>query len=449
MEQQILDFARKTGCMRALLLILLCLVPLTAQAQAAPTSTQSAVSETTRPPAYTLPPAKLAKAEALDRDHNLMWAASSLWSVLSLLLILQLRWVARLRDWAAARTHRPWLQGFLFLPLILLLITLLDLPLSLMGHHISLEYGLSVERWRPWFWDWTKGLLLSLAGGTVSLAILFAIVRHARRLWWLWFWLGSLPFIVGTVYIVPLVIDPLFNHFAPLEQSHPALVAQLEDVVAKSGMKIPPSRMFLMKASEKVTGLNAYVTGFGSSKRVVVWDTTIAKATPDEILYIFGHELGHYVLGHILQGIFVAAIVSLIFLWLGYHAVHWLVRRYGAVWRVPSVEDWAAVPLLLLAFAVFSLLSEPIENAVSRHFEHQADIYGQEIVHGIVPDPQLTGQHSFQTLGEESLDVPDPNPFMVFWTYSHPSIAARAAFARDYNPWAPGHHPRYFPITQP
>jgi Zn-dependent protease with chaperone function len=250
---------------------------------------------------------------------------------------------------------------------------------------------------------------------------------------------------LASVYLIPLVIDPLFNHFEPLTQSHPALVQQIEQVVHRSGQTIPPSRMFLMRASEKVTGLNAYVTGFGGSKRVVVWDTSIQKGSPDDILFIFGHELGHYVLGHIVFGLLLGAAGLFIALVLGYHAVRWVVRRYGPRWQIHSLEEWPAVVVLLLIFAVFNVASEPLQNAISRRLEHQADVYGQEIIHGIVPDPQRTAVKSFQILGEESLDVPDPNPFIVFWTYSHPSIPERSAFARDYNPWLPGRAPRYFP----
>src|SRR6202012_1695023 len=117
-------------------------------------------------------------------------------------------------------------------------------------------------------------------------------------------------------------------HLEPLTQSNPALVDQLERVVARSGMEIPPQRMFLMKASEKYTGLNAYVTGLGASKRVVVWDTTIQKLPTDQILFVFGHEQGHYVLNHIWKGLIFYSAIFLVFFWISYHAVHWLIGRY-------------------------------------------------------------------------------------------------------------------------
>jgi Zn-dependent protease with chaperone function len=395
-------------------------------------------------PAYSLPPAKLKQAEALNRDGNWLWAIGTVWGLVYLVLFLRLHWAARLRDFAASLTPRPWVQGLIFLPLLILAFRLLNLPLSLAGHHLGLAYGLSIERWPAWFWDWTKGLLVSLAVATFVGSLLFAIVRHSRQRWWLWFWLLSLPLMLAGVFAEPLIIDPLFNHFEPLSRSHPELVAQLERVVERSGEKIAPDHMFLMKASEKTTEMNAYVTGFGGSKRVVVWDTSLKKSSPDEVLFIFGHELGHYVLGDVVHGLMMAAAGTLVALWLAFHLVRKLVCLYGTRWQVRAVEDWGAVVVLLLIFHVFTMLSDPIGNSISRYVEHRADVYGQEVVHGIVRDPQATAVHSFQTLGEESLDLPNPNPWMVFWTYSHPPIAARAEFARGYDPWKAGGRPRFF-----
>src|SRR6202044_1939287 len=134
------------------------------------------------------------------------------------------------------------------------------LPLAILGHHISLSYGQSIQGWGSWFADWGKALLLDLISGTFVLSVLFALIRKSRH-WWLWLWIVSLPVQVVVVFVLPLVIDPMFNHFEPLVQTHPELVQQLERVVSKTGVSIPPSRMFLMKASEKYTSSNAYVTG--------------------------------------------------------------------------------------------------------------------------------------------------------------------------------------------
>ena len=394
-------------------------------------------------PAYSLPPDKLAKAIALDHAETALAAASIAWSFLSLYLILQLGLAAKLSELARRITPRTWLQGFIFVPILLLLITVIDLPLSLAGHHIALAYGLSIQHWSGYFADRGKSLLLTLASGTIVASILFAIVRNSPRWWWFWFWLISIPLVLGSVYLVPVYVDPLFNHYQPLAQTNPALVEQLERVVYKSGMDIPPSRMFLMKASEKVTTANAYVTGFGNTKRVVVWDTTIHNSTPDGILFIFGHEQGHYVLGHVVTGTVLSILGTLVFLWLTYHIAHWLLSARGQQWRIDSITQWSAVVVLLLALQLLGFFSSPIENAISRHFEHQADIYGEEVIHGIVENPQRTAQQSFQQLGESSLDIPHPNRWIVFWNYSHPTILDRATFALHYNPYTPGHQPKY------
>jgi Zn-dependent protease with chaperone function len=250
--------------------------------------------------------------------------------------------------------------------------------------------------------------------------------------------------VVFSVFVTPIFVDPLFNKFEPLAQSNPALVDRLEQLVHRGGIDIPPDRMFLMKASEKVTTLNAYVTGIGASKRVVVWDNSIARATPDEISFIFGHEMGHYVLNHIYRTLVFVGLLLLLEFYLGYLGVRWLLRRYGERWRVPSQNDWAALAVLLLVLSILSFLSEPIFNSYSRAQEHAADVYGQEAIHGIVADPQATAVQSFQLLGELSLTDPHPNPFVEFWTFSHPSVTRRAEFAATYNPWLEGQHPRYF-----
>jgi STE24 endopeptidase len=392
---------------------------------------------------YSLPPGELERARSLYHWRTGLDFGSTLWSVVVLLALLNFRWAAGLGAWAASVTTKPWVQGLCFAPVLLLLLTMLDLPIAVLRHHISLSYGQSIQGWGSWFVDWSKALMLDLISGTVVLSVLFALIRKSRQ-WWLWLWVVSVPMQVLVVFVLPLVVDPMFNHFEPLAQTHPELVQQLERVVSKTGVSIPPARMFLMKASEKYTSSNAYVTGFGSSQRVVVWDNTIESSPPDEILLVFGHELGHYVLHHIERGLAIGAVLSLFFLWIGARFVDWLIGRYGPRWHIASLEDWAATGVLLLALSVLSFIAEPIGNSISRAQEHQADVFGAEVVHGIVADPQKVDAQSFQRLGEQSLEYPYPSPLVVFWTYTHPPIAEREAFAANYDPWKPGGQPRYF-----
>ena len=184
--------------------------------------------------------------------------------------------------------------------------------------------------------DWLKSTVLTLLLGVVVLGILYALMRCSPRRWWMWFWAFTVPVVVLLTFVAPLVIDPLFNHFTPLANSDPALVEQLERVAARGGLQIPPDRIFLMDASRRVTGANAYVTGLGASKRIVVWDTTLKIETPNEILFTYGHEQGHYVLHHVPKGIAFAAVVIFVFYWIAFRLMRWLVRTRGARWGIDA-----------------------------------------------------------------------------------------------------------------
>lgn len=394
-------------------------------------------------PDYSLSPSDLAKAQHLSAVHETMHFGDEAWSLISLLLLLFLSVIAWMRDTAVKVSRNRWAQGYVFLLLYLIAGFLLSLPLDLYAQHLSLQYGLSVQSWPGWFGDQAKGFALTWIIGGLLLMLLFWIIRKLPRSWWLVFWCVSIPILLFGIFVAPY-IEPLFFKYQSLEKTNPALVAQLEQVVEKGHMNIPPERMFLMKASAKLTTLNADVEGFGHSKRVVVWDTAIAKMTPDEIVFVFGHESGHYVLGHIVSAIVFTLALLLITLYLGYLFVQWAIARFGTRCGVTSQNDWAALAVLLLAFSIFGILLEPVENTYSRMHEHAADVYGQEAIHGLVPDPQTTAVNAFDVLGKTSFADPNPGPLYEFWTYTHPSIGRRAAFARAYNPWAPGMEPKYF-----
>ena len=429
-----------------LLLVGLCSVTMTQSRAQDTTPTealalrQAAVNRT----AYTLPPEKLKPAQELYRARTTLHFLGKGWGILQLVLLLALGVPAWMRNIAESLTKNRWGQCFLFSFLFLLAVTLLDVPLRIYGHHVGLAYGLSVQGWGSWVWDLAKGFLLTWFVGSLLVMVLFWVIRRSPKHWWFWFWIPTMAGVLFGVFVSPIVVDPMFNKFEPLGQHDPALVAQLEKVVRRSGVSLPPDRMFFMRASQKVTSLNAYVTGFGPSKRLVLWDTTIAAATPDELSGIFGHELGHYALHHIVLGLLFTAVLMLAGFFVGQVATGWLLRRYGAHWRIRSPNDWAFLAVLVLALNVLNFCSEPIDNGFSRALEHDADVYGQEAIHGIVADPQATTQQGFQRLGETSLDDPTPHPFVEFWTDCHPTTASRPSIAAAYNPWIAGQHPKYF-----
>ena len=394
--------------------------------------------------AYSLPADKLAQAIALNKIRVWLDLGGPLWSLIVLWGLLAFKLAARMDEWAREQTKRRWLQGVLFFTVLLVILALTSLPLDAIGHAASLRYGISVQSWPGWLGDQGKGLGVSLVAG-VPLALFFNwIVRVSPRRYWLWLWMISIPLIMMAVFLAPMVLDPVFNKFEPLEEAHPALVNKLEEVVARTGTAIPADRMFLMKASAKTNGINAYVTGIGSSKRFVMWDTTTDRMPDDEIMFIFGHESGHYVLNHIPKMLAVLIAGLFFVFWACAHLAEIMVRRLGDRWQIGPVAGRTGFLTLVFAFSIAGFVMTPVGNAVSRHYEHEADIYGQEAIHSLVPDAQKTAVSSFNHLGEAWLDDPSPNAFVEFWSYSHPSVRRRAEFAGHYDPWAQGGRGEFF-----
>jgi Zn-dependent protease with chaperone function len=448
-----MTFARRTLLTLCVALLLAGLNQQLCSAQPAPAQPATASTAVPAQPAstqaYNLSPDKLAKAITLSHVRLALEIVGSLWGLAFLWLLLYLRWAAGLAAWAERLLRRRWMQGLLFFAVYMVISSLADLPLSAIGHAVSRHYGISVQGWAGWFGDLAKGMGLSLLFGTPVLLFFNWIVRVSPRRYFAWIWLVSLPLILLITFAAPF-FDPIFNKFEPLTKTHPALVAKLETVVARTGTNIPPERMFLMKASAKSNGLNAYVTGIGASKRFVMWDTATDRLPDDEILFIFGHESGHYVLNHIPKMLAGSTAGTFFVLWACAGFAGWLVRRFGARWQLVSPYGSAPIAsrqgflVLLFALSVAGIILQPAGNTFSRHFEHEADIYGQEAIHGLVADPQKIAVSAFNHLGEAWLEDPNPNRFVEFWTYNHPSVQNRANFAMHYDPWVNGGHGRFF-----
>ncbi len=424
----------------ALILVLVFGIALPYEARAdesEPTATTTPITE------YRLPPDKLAKSEALYHTQTVMLVVEALYGIVVLTILLMFGISARFRDWAESASPRRFVQAIIFAPLLLLTIDVLSLPLNIYGHHLALDYGLSVQGWQSWVWDWTKGELVGTLIATLLIAGLYAFLRRSPMRWWFYFWLASIPIFMLFVLAKPVVIDPLFNTFESLEAKQPQLVPELEKVMHRGGLSIDRSRMFEMQASDKVTTYNAYVTGIGASKRVIVWDNTSRDMTIPETLFVFGHEQGHYALNHVWIRISATLVALLLTLYLASRLINGVLARWGKRWGIRGVDDYASLPVLLLMLTVFSLLTQPAGSALSRYLEHQADIYGLEAIHGLVPESAQVAAHTFQKLGEKALAYPNPNPLFVFWTFGHPPIADRIRFAAQYQPWNSGEPTRY------
>src|SRR5215472_1331950 len=402
-------------------------------------------NEQTKTEQYTLSHDKYEKAVAYSRADYALYFVSYVLSGIFLFLILRLGIAARFRDIAENASQKRWAQGVVFVPLLRLLIGVLGLPVRVYWHQLSLHYEQSIQGWGSWFWDWTKGQFVALIVWIIFAQILFVVMRFSPRRWWLLFWFPATLILLALVVIMPLVIDPLFDKFEPLSKDHPDLVASIGKLANRAGVPVPPERMFLEVASQKTNEVNAYVTGLGASKRVVIWDTLIQKTSNDETLFVVGHELGHYVLGHVVKGFLAGAAALLIALYLLFRGLHWALERWGHEWKISGAEDWASLVVLLLLLQVLLFFSSPAIHWFTRMQEHAADVYALEITHGLIQNSSEVAAHAFQVLGELDLSDPNPPPFITFWLYSHPPVAERLVFAHTYDPWSKGQKPKYVP----
>ncbi len=392
---------------------------------------------------YTLPPDVYQKARNLRRIYFRYQIIGFVYGLAILWLILRFRIAPKYRAWAEGLSSKRIVQVIVFAPLLILTIDVLELPTGIYRHWRGVRYGLSVQGWLSWFWDWAKGELVTIIIASIVIWIFYAVIRKSPRRWWIYFWIISLPIGLFLVFLQPLIVDPLFHKFEPLAQKNPALASELEMEVRRAGEDIPPERMFWMQASEKTVTLNAYVTGFGSSKRIVVWDTTIEKMGTPQIVYVVGHEMGHYVLQHIHKGLVIGALLMLIGLYVGSRSIGLLLSRWGSGWQIGGLEDLASLPAFVLLFSILAFAANPLVSGISRYMEHQADQYGLEVTHGLTPDSGQAAAQSFQALGEIGLADPDPNPVDVFLFYDHPPIGERIRFCLTYDPWSQGKQPEF------
>ena len=228
------------------------------------------------------------------------------------------------------------------------------------------------------------------------------------------------------MFVQPIWIDPLFNKFGPMKNKE--LEAQILHLASRAG--IEGGRVFEVDKSEDTKMLNAYVVGFGSSSRIVLWDTTIKQLTPDEILFVMGHEMGHYVLHHIWWSMLYCSALSFGIFYLTYRSANFMLRKYKKRFGFTYLYNIASLPLLLFLITLFSLLSTPLSNYVSRCMEHEADRFGLEITQN-----NKAAAEAFIALQQENLGNPYPGPIFKFWRSTHPPLGERIEFCNSYCPW--------------
>ncbi len=317
-----------------------------------------------------------------------------------------------------------WLAEALLGGLAVVLIgQLATAPFAAWRHVVLGRYGLSTQDWSGWALDMAKSLLLSGALALVVLAGFYTLTRLAPRWWWVWAAVGAAGLTVLLSLAFPVLVEPVFNKFTPMQAS--PLRTELMALAERDGT--PARGVLVADASRRTRAVNAYVSGFGPTRRIVVYDTLLEAAPDAEVKQVVAHELGHaknrdVVIGTALGGVGAAAGVCAIYLLGGWGG---LLRRAGLSGESSDLTDPRAVALLVAVIAVAGLLGAPAQSAVSRQLEMRADRHALALTH----DP--AGFEAMQRrLALRNLSDVDP-PVLEHWLFgSHPTTAQRIAAAR-------------------
>jgi STE24 endopeptidase len=392
---------------------------------------------------YKLSSEKYARARAYRKEGYWLYFLTAAYSLLVLWVLLRCRVAPLLRNWAESVSGRRWLQLLLFGPTLLLVFGILLLPTDAYGQWRMRRYGLSVESWGSWLWDWIAAQTATLVLGTVIIGLLYYVMRRSPRRWWLFLWLIAVPLLVLIVFVQPILIDPLFNTLEPLDATHPELVDSIEKLLGRAMLTIPREHIYLSKVGDKSTEVDASSEGFGPSKRIFVTDTIIVSEPGAAILHTLGHEIGHYMLSLDWIVFVICLPLSLSLLYFVDQAFVLTLARWGTPWSIRGPDDWASLPVLALVVSLIAIALTPAANTLSRYREHEADRYGLELIHGIVPDAGEAAAQAFQKDAEINLDDPEPPSFIKWWLFDHPPINERTIFCRTYDPWSNGRKPKY------
>ncbi|WP_410815773.1 M48 family metalloprotease [Micromonospora sp. 050-3] len=304
---------------------------------------------------------------------------------------------------------------------VVLVADLVTLPFAAWRQSVLTRYGLSTNGWSGWAVDLLKSYAVSAVIGAVALFGFYAVIRLAPRWWWAFGAAGAAVLVVLLSFVLPVLVEPVFNRFTPMEQG--PLRTELMSMAARDG--VPVRDVLVADASRRTRAVNAYVSGLGPTRRVVVYDTLLHEATPAEVTAVVAHELGHAKDSDVAAGTLTgalgaaAAVVAL-----------YLLGSWGPLLRLAGVDSVAqprAFPLLVALVTVAGLVAAPVQALMSRQVEARADAHALALTN----DPE-SFESMQRRLGSVNLGDPDPPRWEYLYSASHPSTVERMAAARAY-----------------
>jgi STE24 endopeptidase len=331
--------------------------------------------------------------------------------------------------WIVEQVSRPfgghWLARALLGGLAVVFIAeVVALPVAAWRHSILTRYGLSTQTWSAWTVDMLKGYAVGAVIGAVALVGFFTVTHFAPRWWWAWGAAGAALLTVLLSFVFPLLVEPVFNKFTPMPEGEQR--TRLMALAERDG--VPVRDVLVADASRRTRAVNAYVSGLGPTRRIVVYDTLLEKAPQEEVESVVAHELGHAKDGDVLTGTLLGALGSAAAVCALYLLGSWgaLLRRAG----VESIGEPRAIALLVAVATVAGLLAGPAQAFVSRRIESRADLHALQLTGDPAGFEAMQGRLSLINLGD-----PDPSPAEHLLFGSHPTTVQRMAHARA---WARG-----------
>ncbi len=363
---------------------------------------------------------EIERAHAYHRPLYLAWSAGVAVDVVLLAALAFSGLGDRLFDPFAGLPW--WAQTLAFSTVAIGLTALLTLPLSLWAGHLhERAWGFSTQATGGWAADRAKGLAVGLALGGASLLGLVALARWLPRWWPLAAGVAAAALIVILGFVGPFILEPIFNRFAPLRDDE--LLESLRRLATDAG--IPIEHVLVADASRRTTKQNAYVSGLGRTRRLVLYDTLLRDGGQRELRLVLAHELGHRRAGHLAKGTALAIAGGFVFLLILWGFLQWpaLVGALG----VDGPADPRIVPFVLLLGTILQVAGAPLGASVSRRFEREADRISLELT----ADPEAFEQ-MMRTLAHANLADLDPPRLAYVALFSHPTPAERITAARSF-----------------
>ena len=307
------------------------------------------------------------------------------------------------------------LSGLIFFLLLTYCETVISMPFSLYStFKIENKYGFNTMTPKLWVSDAIKSLIISTILMSLLISVGLLLIQKSPDLWWFWVWCFFLAFGILVMYISPYVIEPLFHRFSPIDDKD--LENGIRNLMEKVGLKV--SRVFKVDASKRTKHTNAYFTGIGKVKRIVLYDTLLEKMDKKEILSVLAHEAGHWKKRHLLKHLIATEVIALIVLYVAYQLLQseFLIELFN----IEKSSFVAKVILLGFIGSIISVPFSPVSHYFSRRHEYEADKYSYD----------LTGDSesmisTLVKLSKDNLSNLHPHPLYAFFHYSHPPVLER------------------------